>query len=264
MKLGINTVLFKQYTLREAMAAAKRAGYDGVELSAIEGMCEHLLLDAWQDQAEDIHTMAQEFGLELLSMEVASLDETRLAKAFAAAQAIGIPIVNVGPGGASDDAESLRLSIETLTERARCAAAYGVILCTKAHVGAAIYNTSTTLRAMEAISDASFGIDMDPSHIHRAGEAPERVLQAVISRVRHVHIRDCKGPGPAPGAPELQACGRGDIDLYGYFEALAAAGYRGPVCLEVIGPEQDMTDAMAIAAESYGYMNACLKRLGAR
>lgn len=37
-----------------------------------------------------------------------------------------------------------------------------------------------------------------------------------------------------------------------------------PVNLEVIGPEQDMTAAAIIAAESYGYMNACLKLLGAR
>ena len=40
--------------------------------------------------------------------------------------------------------------------------------------------------------------------------------------------------------------------------------YDGPVCLEVIGPAQSMTQAATIAAESYGYMNACLKQLGAR
>lgn len=264
MKLGINTVLFKKYPLREAMAAAKRAGYDGVELSAIAGMCEHLVLDSWQDQAEEIRALSAEFDLALLSMEVASLDEERLEKAFAAAQGIGIPIVNVGPGGESNNEETLRTSIATLQARAQRAAAYGVTLCTKAHVGAAIYNTETTLRAMKEIPEASFGIDMDPSHIYRAGEAPEKALPAVISRVKHIHIRDCAGPGPSPGEPMMQACGRGDINLYGYFEALAAAKYDGPVCLEVIGPEQDMVDAMAIAAESYGYMNACLRHLNAR
>lgn len=264
MKLGVNTVLFKRYPLREAMRAAKRAGYDGVELSAILGMCEHLLLDDWQGQRAEILACAREYGLELLSMEVASLDEERLEKAFAAAQGIGIPVVNVGPGGKAGDEASLKESIETLRARAKRAAHYGVALCVKAHVGAAIHDTPTTKAAMEAIADASFGIDMDPSHIYRAGEAPEKALPAVISRVRHIHIRDCLGAGPSPGEPKLQACGRGDIDLYGYFEALTAAGYQGPVCLEVIGPEQEMTDAMAIAAESYGYMNACLKRLSSQ
>ena len=47
-------------------------------------------------------------------------------------------------------------------------------------------------------------------------------------------------------------------------EALVDAGYEGPVCLEVIGPEQTMQQAQAIASESYGYMNAILKLLNAR
>jgi len=62
----------------------------------------------------------------------------------------------------------------------------------------------------------------------------------------------------------MQACGRGDIDLAGYFKALVEAKYDGPVSLEVIGPSQTMAQACTIAAESYGYMNAILKSLGAR
>ena len=44
----------------------------------------------------------------------------------------------------------------------------------------------------------------------------------------------------SPGAPADQACGRGEINLYGYFKALVDAKYEGPVCLEVIGPEQTL------------------------
>jgi sugar phosphate isomerase/epimerase len=62
----------------------------------------------------------------------------------------------------------------------------------------------------------------------------------------------------------MQACGRGDIDLYGYFKAMTDANYSGPVCLEVIGPELTMVEAQTVASESYGYMNAILKMLGAR
>jgi len=264
MKLGVNSVLFKAFPFAEAARAIKLAGYDGVEISAIQGMCEHLDLDNWKAQKNDLTAVMSDNGLAFLSTEVASLDRERLKKAFEACASIGIPVINVGPGGVSDEPGSLDESIETLLDRTELAAGFGVTLCCKAHVGCAIYNTPTTLEAMKRITSDSFGIDMDPSHIYRAGEAPERALPAVIDRVRHIHIRDCKGPGPSPGTPELQACGRGDIDLFGYFEALVAADYRGPVCLEVIGPEQEMTDAMAIAAESYGYMNACLKRLGMR
>jgi len=264
MKLGVNTVLFKDFSLREIFSAVQKAGYDGVELSAIQGMCEHLVLDSWQAQAAEIISLSKQYRLQLLSMEVATLDAARLEKAFAAAQALGIPVVNVGPGGKSNEEASIAESIATLKERAASAAKYGVTLCVKAHVGCAIFNTPTTLRAMQEIPDSNFGIDMDPSHIFRAGEKPETALAPVISRVRHIHIRDCPDGGPSPGAPPQQTCGRGKIDLYGYFKTLVEADYQGPVCLEVIGPAQGFVDASIIAAECYGYMNACLKNLGAR
>ena len=262
MKLGINTVLFKDFSLRETFAAVKKAGYDGVELSAIAGMCEHLVLDNWQAQAAEILSLSKQYGLGLLSMEAASLDAARLEKAFAAAQALGIPVVNVGPGGKTGDEKSLADAIATLAARAELAAKYGVAVCVKAHVGCAIHNTETTLRAMAEISSDNFGIDMDPSHVFRAGEKPELAFPEVASRVKHVHIRDCPDGGPSPGTPAQQACGRGQIDLYGYFKAMAGAGYDGPVCLEVIGPQQGYTDAAIIAAESRGYMNACMKIAG--
>ena len=73
------------------------------------------------------------------------------------------------------------------------------------------------------------------------------------------------GPGPSPGTPQMQACGRGDIDLRAYCEAMVSGGYSGPVCLEVIGAlKLSLPEVSIIAAESYGYLNACLKMLKAR
>jgi sugar phosphate isomerase/epimerase len=265
IKLGVNSVLFNPHDLETAMRHVAWAGYDGIELSAIKGMCEHLDLDNWQSQAKTIRSMADDFELELLSMEEAALDEERLAKAFDAAAAIGVPVVNIGPGGTSDVEEDFERRTDVMAKMAERAEPAGVMLCVKAHVKACIYSTPTTLRAMEKIASPAFGIDMDPSHIHRAGENPAEALPAVLSRVRHIHIRDCKGPGPSPGAPADQACGRGEIDLMGYCRAMVDGGYDGPVCLEVIGAgELDLSAQAIIAAESYGYLNACLKALGGR
>ena len=122
-----------------------------------------------------------------------------------------------------------------------------------------MYDTATTLRVMAAIPSPAFGIDMDPSHIHRGGEVPKEALKQVISGVRHVHIRD-SGPGPAPGKAEEQACGRGEIDLFGYCGVLVEAGYDGPVNLEIIGASQYKVGRSAIiAAESAGYLRAVLR-----
>ncbi len=106
---------------------------------------------------------------------------------------------------------------------------------------------------------------MDPSHIHRGGENPVEALRAVISRVKHIHIRDCQGRQQSPGQPEMQANGRGDIDLLGYIRVLHEAGYAGPVDLEVIGAkEYALEQCCIIAAESRGHMQACLQACGAR
>ena len=68
LKLGVNTVLFKKYDVATALKAIKLAGYDGAELSCIQGMCEHLVLDAWQTQAPlvralgGVHRAAEQLG----------------------------------------------------------------------------------------------------------------------------------------------------------------------------------------------------------
>ena len=227
MKLGANSVLFGGHRMETAFECIAMAGYDGIELSAIDGMSEHLVLERWRELVPLIRDLSQAYGLELLAIEQPSHDRDKMEHACAAAAALGIPVVNCGPGGKTGDEESLRASIASLSALAEIAEAYGVVLCVKAHYGASIHDTATTLRAMEVIPSPAFGIDMDPSHVHRAGENPVEAIVPVISRVRHVHVRDCKGRQGPPGPPELQANGRGDIDLLGFIRVLHEHGYDG-------------------------------------
>jgi sugar phosphate isomerase/epimerase len=265
MQLGVNSVLFGSFDFATAAKCIALAGYDGIEISALKGMGEHLVLDNWQQQKSELQRIVQENGLKFLATEVATLDEERLLKAFQACSEIGIPVVNIGPGGKADVPEDLPRQIDMIAQRAATAEKYGVTLCVKAHVGCSIYNTPTTLAAMKKITSPAFGIDMDPSHIWRAGENPVEALSAVISGVKHIHIRDCKGRQQGPGKPELQANGRGDIDLLGYIRVLHESGYTGAVDLEVIGAgEYSLEQCCIIAAESRGHMQACLQACGAR
>jgi sugar phosphate isomerase/epimerase len=267
MKIGANSVLFGAFDMETAFKYTAMAGYDGIELSAINGMSEHLVLDRWQELAPEIKRLSQAYGLELLAMEQPSQDPAVMETAFQAAVEIGIPVINCGPGGKADEEDTFQQSVESLGNLSQMAERYGVTLCVKAHVGAAIYNTPTTLRLMEAISSPAFGIDMDPSHIWRAGENPVEAIAAVISRVKHVHIRDCKGRQHGPGEPNMQANGRGDIDLVGYVRVLHENGYAGPVDLEVIGTKAKgytLEQCCVIAAETRGHIQASLQACGAR
>ena len=266
MKLGLNSVLFGGYDLETAFRVTAMAGYDGIELSAINGMSEHLVIDHWRDTADEIKRLSKEYSLELLAMECPdSRDLAIMEEAMRAAVEIGIPIINTGPLGESDNEEEWKLTEEALGNCAKLAEKYGVTVCVKAHVRASIYNTPTTLRIMEAISSPNFGIDMDPSHIWRGGENPVEAISAVVSRVKHVHVRDCKGRQMNPGLPPMQANGRGDIDLVGYIRVLHEAGYTGPVDLEVIGAKElELVQCAVIAAETRGHLLASLQACGAR
>lgn len=272
IQIGANTVLFGREDLRTALQHLHYAGYDAAEISALQGegafgdpLGEHLHLDRWQDEVADIKALSDEFEMPLTAMEVGPLDEERLRRAFDAASAIGIPVINIGPSGKSGAPDELTACIDRIAKLAGEAESYGVSLCVKAHIGASIHDTATTIEAMTRIPSPAFGIDMDPSHIHRGGETPKDALEQVIGRVKHVHIRDCKGPGPNPGPPEMQSCGRGDIDLMGYCRVLVEHGYDGPVNLEIIGASRyELSRCCVIGAESYGYLNACLRACGGR
>ena len=260
IRLGVNSVLFGGFDFETAAKHIRLAGYDYVEVSAIKGMCEHLDLDNWRAQAPEVRRIVADNGLEVISSEVASLEEDRLTKAFEACSELGIPVVNIGPGGTRDVEEDFQRQTDLMAKMAEKAEGYGITLCVKAHVGASIYSTATTLRVMDKIKSPAFGIDMDPSHIYRGGENPEDALPAVLSRVRHIHIRDCKGRGPSPGAPADQACGRGDINLFGYCKAMIEGGYDGPVSFEVIGAgELSLPEVSIIAAQTRGYLNAVFR-----
>lgn len=264
IKLGVNSVLFKTVDFPTAAVQIARCGYDGIEISAIEGMCEHLDVYHWREQKETLLSAVKDNGLSFLSTEMATHNRDRLLHGFEACAELGIPVVNIGPGGAMNDEESFKQISEEIQQISEDAEKFGITLCVKAHVGGAVWNTPTTLRLMETVTSPAFGVDMDPSHIHRSGENPVEAIREVLPKMKHIHIRDCTGAGPAPGTPLLQICGTGEIDLFGYFREMINAGYDGPVSLEVIGSIEDITEATLIAAESYGYMNAILRSLGAR
>ncbi len=267
MKIGANSVLFGAFDMETAFKQLAMAGYDGIELSAINGMSEHLVLDRWQEIAPEIKRLSKEYELELLAMEQPSQDKAIMETAMQAAVEIGIPVINCGPLGDQDSEEGMQENIDSLGELSKMAEKYGVTLCVKAHVGRSMYNTPTTVRVLEAVTSPNFGLDMDPSHIHRADENPVEAIAAVVDRIKHVHIRDCKGRQHGPGEPYMQANGRGDIDLVGYIAVLNENGYKGALDLEVIGTKSkgyDLVQCSVIAAESRGHMQACLQACGAR
>ena len=67
-------MLFGGYDMETAFKHIAMAGYDGIELSAIDGMSQHLVLANWQELAGDIKRLVKDYELEPLAMEQPSRD----------------------------------------------------------------------------------------------------------------------------------------------------------------------------------------------
>ena len=266
-RLGCNTVLFAMVELPEALQHLAWAGYDGAELSYIPGMVEHVQPDQPEAYYAEIKQRAQDLGLGLYALECTPNAPERVENACRIAAALGIPVVAIGSGGKTGDEESFRQAVELGGTLAAIAAKHGVKLALKPHVGAAVYNTETALRAWKEIGAESLGLNFDPSHLVRAGEDVAAAARAFTAAgaVVHSHFRDCLTTqiGGPPGPPEEQIPGRGRVDVPAVLRALRDGGYTGAIDLEVIGAKAyPLSRAMGIAAETRGYLNRVLQEIG--
>src|SRR5262249_5109740 len=129
MKLGINSVLFGGHDLETAFKYTQLCGYDAIEVSAIDGMSEHLVLDRWKEIAPRARELSKQYNLPITAMEQPSQDPAKMELAFQAASEIGIPIINCGPGGKANDESTYQGVVDSLGKLADRAKHHGVTLC---------------------------------------------------------------------------------------------------------------------------------------
>jgi sugar phosphate isomerase/epimerase len=107
------------------------------------------------------------------------------------------------------------------------------------------YGNATTLaqavRLCEDVGWERCGLLVDAWHVFRGGESLADIAALEGGRIALVHVDDGAGEPLADGMYEGRfhrlLPGTGSFDLDGFFDALEAAGYDGPVCLEVLSDE---------------------------
>jgi len=266
MRLGCNTVLFAAHDLAGALERVAWCGFQEVELAAIPGMCEHIA--PGRDDPASVREQVEAVGLLPVAIE-AAMDlsnpdnHPRFVEVLRMAAGLGVEVVNTGGGGKSDDAESERAVHEAIRKLAPFADSLGVLIGVKAHVGQAMYNTESALRAIEAVEAPGWGVNYDASHLYRVGDDVVQAAELLGSRLASVHIRDTLEQIIPIGPPTTQIPGRGSIDLRGVLAELQTGGFVGPIDLEVIGGGKlEDWQAVAVAAEGRGYLNRLMRELG--
>ena len=132
MKLGANSLLFGAWDMETAFKYLKMAGYDGIEMSAIDvdepalgleplaGMCAGELCGCRKNTTWNCWRWSNPRAIPDL-----------MERAMQAAVETGIPIINVGPGGKSDDESTYPQVLDELGALVQRAEHYGVMLCVK-------------------------------------------------------------------------------------------------------------------------------------
>ena len=247
LRFDVNcSILFTELPLLGRPAAAKAAGFDGVEFwwpwdaMAPSGKQADAFVTAIADAGVELvslnfHTgdmAAGERGLVSIPAAVSKFRENIAACVEIARRTgcrrLNAPYGNRVPG--VDPAEQDAVATENLTLAATAAATAGADVLVEAinsvDVPAfPIDSSAKAIAVIEQIPAPNVGFLADLYHLAKMGEDPTSVLHRYRDRIRHVQVAD----PPGRGAP-----GTGTVDFAPLFWQLAVQGYTGWVGLEYL------------------------------
>jgi inosose dehydratase len=105
-------------------------------------------------------------------------------------------------------------------------------LAIKAHVGNAAHLPEHIVWLLKEVDSPHLRAAYDFSHFQVQGRKMFETIEAIAKHMAFVHVKDVRG---TPEKFEFLLPGEGTIDYTSYFRKLAAAGYTGPVVVEVSG-----------------------------
>ncbi|HAA77808.1 TPA: hypothetical protein DCE37_22100 [Candidatus Latescibacteria bacterium] len=259
MQLGCSTILYGGQDLTLALDRISEAGYQAVEVCAIQNMAPHLTLDEDSAYYEGIKSAVAERGLEIDSVGGSGNlgDRDRFLQVLDATAAIGAPFVTTGPGGQTDDEESFGTVVDNINGLAKEAASRGVKLSIKPHVKNAVYNTETAYRFMQEVDLEWVGLNYDPTHIWRTPqeEIPEETMDKLLEYMISVRIRDVKTRELNICPVAQQVAGEGDLNLPAIVAKLNTAPRVKYGVLEIVGtkemPVEEIDDVVKRSFEGF-------------
>jgi sugar phosphate isomerase/epimerase len=230
--LAGHTNSYHTYTLDEALAGIAEAGYAGVELSAVPGWTEHVVLD---DDPAELRAKLAHHGLTPVSLSGHSDLTTKegLAhgvKAVRWAADYGLPIVNTAIGGHWSEDEDESAFLGNIDELATVAEEAGIVVALEIH-GDIMASGAKTKPLVERIGRESIRVNYDTANCEFYGAVTAiEDIPAIAPYLAHVHLKDKVG---GPREWDFPAPGEGHVDFAGVLRALADAGYTGPYSVEI-------------------------------
>jgi L-ribulose-5-phosphate 3-epimerase len=268
-RLTLCTNTYHTYTLEDSLAGAAKAGYKSVELTSVPGWTEHVRRDAGDEELAHVKDLLKQHGLQAVSFaghsDLASdhgVGEFR--KALNLAHKLGIGYVTTSTGGHdASSASSIEEQREHFLSRIRplCdeAASMDIVICLETH-GGLVATGALSAELVRLIDKPNIGINYDPGNVIFYGNTrPEEDIKAAAPYVRHMHAKDQIG---GAGKWNFPPAGTGEVDFSVIFKELDAAGFNGPVSVEIEfqgEPWPPLEEVDAAAAKAHDFLTKFVK-----
>lgn len=249
MKTSIATVSLSG-SLVEKLHASAKAGFDGVEIFEPD-------LIASDHSPEEIRSLARRLGLtldlyqplrDLEGVDEATFSDNlrRAGATFATAQRLGIDTVLVCSNVATATVDSDEVSADQLRRIGDLAKTYGIRIAFEALAwGRFVDDYRRAWRIAEMSDHPAVGVCLDSFHVLSRGHDPSAIETIPAEKIFYLQLADA----PALRMDVLSWSrhhrlfpGEGAFDLAGFVGHVLAAGYDGPLSLEVFNDTFRQTD----------------------
>jgi sugar phosphate isomerase/epimerase len=241
MKLAYSTLACPNWTLEQAVDAAQRYNYEGIELRLVDG--EIIQPDLPADARQRVRRLCSEANLPIVCMDTS----VRIAQPDAAAREAhirdGLALLEIAaewetsmmrvfgsPPADTAESDAVAGAVECLQKLAERGAVLGVNVLLETHD--AFSKAAVVEKVLSQVQSASAGAIWDILHPLRFGEPVAETLQRLGARLKSVHIKD--GSKPADGGTDwpLVPLGEGNVPVPQILSLLRKAGYDGWLVVE--------------------------------
>lgn len=257
----------------ERLALARRLGFDYLELSIDESDARLARLDPASPERGAIREAVAATGVPIFSLclsahrryALGSADPDTRARAhevFAAAidlaVELGVRVIQVAGYFVyyeDETPESVDRYVEGLARGAALAARAGVMLGIENMDTVGIASLRQGLGVLERVGSPWLQLYPDVGNLVERGHDPLAELDAARGRMVALHAKDAR-----PGEPRRVPFGEGGVPFADAFARLAAAGYAGPVMVEMWN--DDAPDSVERLAAARAWVLARLREGG--
>lgn len=276
VSLGFSLYGMKGVKVPDALKTCADLGYDGVEL---------VMMPDWPtepkrlsgEERQELRKRLTDANLAVLGLmenlgepadeavHRGNLDRLKAAAELGhALQPKAVPVIETVLGGKPAQWDNVKDRLaERLRDWAEVGASTKTVIAIKAHVANAVHTPEGARSLVKQVNSPWLKLAYDYSHfaLHKlplAGTIKESAPETVF-----IHVKDSRG---TPEKFEFLLPGDGDVDYEEYFKLLQAAGYRGPVVVEVSAQLSNRAgyDPVVAARRSYEKLAPALKKAGLR